>query len=358
MDLKADFTKTFPGGLTIRATLALPLEASGLTVLFGPSGCGKTTVLRCLAGLERPDTGTIMAGEACWFSTGGGHRLPGHQRRIGYVFQESALFPHLGVAGNIAYGLQGWSRADRRQRVEELMEVMGLGALDARRVPDLSGGEQQRVALARALAPRPRLVLLDEPFASLDRLAAEQLRACLRQILHTLEVPAILVTHHPEEALALGDRMLRMAGGRIVQEGTPAEVLSRSGVEAEGQMGAVVRTRVLGKVEGLLHLAAGAVELFAPDPGVPCAEAFACIRGEGVSLERGPHGVMTQRNRIPATITGLEAQGALTRVRLDAGFPFEALITTWACGDLRFEVGERITALVKASAIRVIPIKA
>jgi molybdate transport system ATP-binding protein len=356
MDLKAAFTRTFPGGLTIQAHLELPLGAPGLTVLFGPSGCGKTTVLRCLAGLERPDSGTIMAGPVCWFGAGG-QQLPGHRRRIGYVFQESALFPHLDVAGNIAYGLRDWPRAERLRRVEELVAVMGLAGLSARRVPDLSGGEQQRVALARALAPRPALVLLDEPFASLDRPAAEQLRACLRQILHALEVPALLVTHHPEEALALGDRMLRMELGRIVQEGTPAEVLSRSGLDAEGQMGAVVRTRVLGKVEGLLHLAAGEVELFAPDPGEPCAEAFACIRGEGVSLERGPHGVMTQRNRIPATITGLDAQGALTRVRLEAGFPFEALITTWACGDLRLEVGQRVTALVKASAIRVIPIK-
>jgi molybdate transport system ATP-binding protein len=200
-------------------------------------------------------------------------------------------------------------------------------------------------------------MLLDEPFASLDRAAADQLRHSLRQLLRELAVPALLVTHNPLEALALGDRMLRMEAGRIVEAGAPADLLSRQGGDTAEAIGVVVRTRVLGRVEGLLRLAVGETELLAPDPGGTFAEAFACIRGEGVSLEHGPHGTQTQRNRLRAEIVGVESLGALTRVRLDAGFPFEALITTWACGDLQLGPGQCTTALIKASAIRVIPIE-
>jgi molybdate transport system ATP-binding protein len=262
------------------------------------------------------------------------------------------------VAGNIGYGLQGWPRAERRPRVAELVRLMGLEGIEGRRAAEVSGGQKQRVALARALAPRPRLVLLDEPFASLDRAAADQLRHHLRQILQTLGVPAILVTHDPQEALALGDRMLFMSEGRITREGTPAEVLSVTGDAARAQMGEVLRATVLDRVEGLLRLAVGRAQLFAPDPGGEFREAYACIRGEGVSLERGPHGHLSQRNRLPATIVGIEPLGALCRVRLDAGMPLEALITTWACGDLELAPGQQVHALVKASAIQVIPIEA
>jgi molybdate transport system ATP-binding protein len=357
MGLKARFTKTFPSGPAIEAEFELALGSFGLTVLVGPSGCGKTTVLRCLAGLERPDGGSIQAGGEVWFHPGL-PPLPAARRGIGYVFQESALFPHLSVAGNIGYGLHGWPRAERRARVAELIRLMGLDGLAGRRPGAVSGGEKQRVALARALAPRPRLVLLDEPFASLDRSAADQLRHKLRQILQTLEVPAVLVTHDPQEALALGDRMLLMAQGRIIREGTPAEVLSANGDATQAQMGEVLRAKVLDRVEGLLHLAVGGARLFAPDPGGEFKEAYACIRGEGVSLERGVHGQMSQRNRLPATILRIDPQGALCRVRLDAGMPLEALITTWACGDLELAPGQQVHALVKASAIQVIPIEA
>ncbi|MBI1754482.1 MAG: ATP-binding cassette domain-containing protein [Acidobacteria bacterium] len=363
MELRASFSKTFPGGPTIQAAFQLPLDAFGLTVLFGPSGCGKTTVLRCLAGLEAPEEGLIQAGGETWFQNGRAIRSASG-RNIGFVSQDSALFPHLSVAGNIAYGIRDCSRAEGRRRVAEFIAMMGLEGLADRRPAELSGGQKQRVALARALAPKPRLVLLDEPFVSLDRAAAEQLRHTLRKRLQDLRVPALLVTHDPLEALALGDRMLRMAEGRIVEEGEPALVLSRYGGHGGRagdplgvQMGVVVRTRVLGRVEGLLRLGAGSAELLAPDPGGDFEEAFACIRGEGVALEHGPHGPQTQRNRLVAEIVAIEPLGGLTRIRLDAGFPFEALITTWACQDLKLAQGQTTHALIKASAIGVIPIE-
>jgi molybdate transport system ATP-binding protein len=352
MELTAGFTKTFPGGPSIEAGFSLDLDAFSLTVLFGPSGCGKTTILRCLAGLERPERGRIIAGETTWLDAAAGVSAPARDRRVGFVFQESALFPHLTVRGNIAYGLRGWPRARSRERVDELVALTGLEDLAGRSPRQLSGGQMQRVALARALAPRPGLVLLDEPFASLDRAAREELRHGLRHLLRQLGVPAILVTHDPVDALALGDRMLLMAAGRIQREGPPADVLA----PGEG-LGAVVRGRVTGRIEGLLRIAAGPAELFAPDPGGDLAEVHACIRGEGVSLELGAHGKVTQRNRLAATITGLQEQGALVRVDLDAGFPLHALITRWACWDLRLEAGMAVQARIKASAIQVVPVE-
>jgi molybdate transport system ATP-binding protein len=355
MTLRASFTKSYPRGATVRAELELPLAGPEVTVLYGPSGCGKTTVLRCLAGLERPEAGFIQAGEATWFSAERGIQVPAHRRGIGLVFQDALLFPHLSVEGNIAFGLKGLPRAERARRIATLAGLMGLESLLHRRPRELSGGQKQWVALARALAPRPGLVLLDEPFVSLDRPAAELLRLGLRQILHALGVPAILVTHDPMEALTLGDRMLLMGGGRVLREGAPSLLLPQAGEGEEG-LGTVVRARVAGRTQGLLRLEAGPLELFAPDPGGDFQEAYACIRGEGISLERGPHGALTQRNRAPATILDILPLGALSRVRLDAGVPLEALVTTWACQDLGLEPGQEVHALIKASAIRTIPI--
>jgi molybdate transport system ATP-binding protein len=358
MGLSARFTKTFNGGPAIEAGFELALGSFGLTVLFGPSGCGKTTVLRCLGGLERPDGGHIQAGEETWYDGRTGRHLPAAGRGIGFMFQEPALFPHLSVAGNIGYGLHGRRRAERRARVAELVRLMGLSELAGRRPAEVSGGQKQRVALARALAPWPRLVLLDEPFAALDQAGADQLRHNLRQILQTLAVPTILVTHDPQEALALGDRMLFMKEGRIVLDGAPAEVLSATGNGTRAQIGEVLRARVAGRTEGLLRLEVGPVQLFAPDPGGVFREAYACIRGEVVSLEVGPHGLLSQRNRLAAKVVRIEPHGALLRVHLDAGFPLEAVITTWACADLGLEPGRAVHALIKASAIQVIPIEA
>jgi molybdate transport system ATP-binding protein len=229
--------------------------------------------------------------------------------------------------------------------------------LEHRRPGELSGGQRQRVALARALAPRPRLLLLDEPFASLDRPAAEQLRHELRAILKAEGIPAVLVTHDREDALSLGDRMLRMDAGRILQDGRPEEVLTglAANLEEAGSE-SVALARVVGRREGLLCLEVGSAFLFAPDPGGEFHQARICIRSEGVALERRDGGPASTRNHLQGRIVDLEIRGALARVRLDCGFPLDALITTWACHDLKLALGDQITALVKATAIRVVPI--
>jgi len=353
MRLRADIRKQFESGPCIQATLELDLDRFGITVLFGPSGCGKTTVLRMLSGLERPNAGYIDLDGTHWFRDRS--FVPAQKRKVGHVFQEASLFPHLTVASNIAFGLGRGSA--RRERVVELARRVGLEGLEDRRPSELSGGQKQRVALARALAPRPRLLLLDEPFASLDRPAAEQLRHELRAMLKAEGIPALLVTHDRSDALSLGDRLLRMEAGRIVQEGRPEDVLTGIATNLE-DLGSesVMRAKVVGRKEGLLCLEAGGAQIFAPDPGGDFHEARLCIRSEGVALERPGNRPISARNHLEAVIVDVECRGALTRVRLDCGFPLESLITTWACKDLGLRVGDSITTLVKASAIRVIPV--
>lgn len=209
-ELAAQFAKQFRNGPLVRADLSLPLDRRHVVVLFGPSGCGKTTVLRCLAGLERPDSGSIRAGEQLWFDRASSVCLRPQQRDIGFLFQEYALFPHLSVRSNIAFGLSHLSEPERNSRVEEWLERFRLEGLEKRRPREISGGQQQRVALARALARRPRLLLLDEPLSALDACLRMEVRQQLLENLSELKIPSVLVTHDPDDVKALGDEVIRM----------------------------------------------------------------------------------------------------------------------------------------------------
>ncbi len=207
------------GSHSVLADLDLEVPAGSLTAILGPSGSGKTTLLRLLAGFETPDRGTIRIGEQV-IDAQGTHVHPEH-RRIGYVPQEGGLFPHLSVEANVAFGL---SRAARRQGVADLLDMVGLGEL-ARRYPhQLSGGQQQRVALARALAIKPEIVLMDEPFASLDAHQRAGVREEVGRILRESSTTTLLVTHDQDEALSLADLVAVLRNGRIVQCATPQEL--------------------------------------------------------------------------------------------------------------------------------------
>ncbi len=204
--------------------LGIDLEVRGgeILALLGPSGCGKTTLLRCIAGLERPTSGTIMIGERD-VTTGRG--VPAERRRVGMVFQDGALFPHRSVLDNVSYGIP--RGRDRRDRAFAALRLVGLHDKSARMPGALSGGEQQRVALARALAPGPSVVLLDEPFSSLDAALRVQLRDEVRRMLTGVGVTVIMVTHDQEEAMSFGDRVAVMRSGSIQQLGTPEDVYAR-----------------------------------------------------------------------------------------------------------------------------------
>ena len=350
MELLAAFTRAFERGPEVRGELSLPLGAAALTVLFGPSGCGKTTILRVLAGLDRPQEGSIRAGNETWCDPSRNLFVPAHRRRVGFLAQRPSLFPHLSVEANVAFGA-----ARDPRRVAELLDLVGLGGLARCRPHELSGGQQQRAALARALAPRPRLLLLDEPFAALDADARGDLGARLRETLAATATPALFVTHAREEALALGDWLLLMAGGRIVQDGRPAAVFSRPAAPGLVEPGTVLKVRVRERAHGLARVSAGAAELWAPDLAGLQEWAHATIRPEGVTLEREAPPQGSARNRLAARILALEPEGPLVRVRLDAGFPLEALVTAWASEDLGLAAGQPLTALVKATAIRLTP---
>jgi iron(III) transport system ATP-binding protein len=199
--------------------VSFTLASGTIACLLGSSGCGKTTVLRCIAGFERVAGGEILLNGVV--ASRPGYRLPPESRRIGMVFQDYALFPHLTVAGNIAFGMRGAGKAERGTRVNELLEVVGLGGMAMRYPQELSGGQQQRVALARALAPRPSLMLLDEPFSNLDVEMRERLSIEVRDILKSQRTTAILVTHDQNEAFTFADEIGIMLAGRIAQWATP-----------------------------------------------------------------------------------------------------------------------------------------
>jgi len=208
--LTADFHLTHPRGPTIHGVLEMPALRHSITVLAGPSGGGKTSILRCLAGLERPERGRIVFGGEVWFDADSNTHLSPQQRGIGFVFQDYALFPHLSVAENIAYGLQALPKPLRAGRVDEIIQRFGLEEQRQRRPHQISGGQQQRTALARALVTQPRLLLLDEPLSALDTGLRHDLREELRLHLRALDIPVVLVTHDEAEAQLLADRIVRI----------------------------------------------------------------------------------------------------------------------------------------------------
>jgi molybdate transport system ATP-binding protein len=201
-------------------------SGDGTTALFGPSGAGKTLTLQCLAGLLRPGRGRVVVDGRVLFDAAADVDLPPQARRVGYVFQRQALFPHLTVLDNVAFGLRHLSREERRRRAAAQIERLGLGELAARRPAELSGGQRQRVALARALAPEPALLLLDEPFAALDEPARRVLRRELRGTLAAQPACAVLVTHDLAEAFELGDRIVVLEAGRVIQAAPRGELLT------------------------------------------------------------------------------------------------------------------------------------
>lgn len=358
-ELIAEFEKQFFDGPPIQVRLRRPVDHFSLTVLFGPSGSGKTTALRCLAGLDRPQRGHIRFGDETWFDAKCGILVPPQRRQIGYLFQEYALFPHLTVEHNIGYGIRGIGNAERRTRIAEIMDLLGLAGLEDRYPRQLSGGEQQRVALARALVCRPRLMLLDEPLSALDLPTREQLRHELRHWLSELEVPGIVVTHDRVETLALGDYVIVMDHGCVRQCGPPQDVFS-SPVD-------LVVARIVGvdniesgnvtrMTDGLATIHVGSSELVALSATHVSGQVCVCIRAEDVMLEKGAVARQSSaRNHLVGRIRSLDREGPLVRVGIDCGFPLKALVTYQAWEEMGLCDGMEVTALVKAPAIRLIP---
>jgi iron(III) transport system ATP-binding protein len=213
-----------PQGLAAVDSLSFSLEQGQILALLGPSGCGKTTTLRLIAGFEAPDAGRIMLGSRLVADAGVVAPVPPESRGVGVVFQDYALFPHLTVADNVAFGLHGRPRSERRARVREVLSLVGLGEFGGRYPHELSGGQQQRVATARALAPAPALLLLDEPFSNLDADLRAQMRDEVEKVLRSTGTTAVFVTHDQEEAFTIADQVGVLNHGRLEQLGAPETI--------------------------------------------------------------------------------------------------------------------------------------
>jgi len=304
----------------------------GVAVLFGPSGAGKTLTLQCLAGLIRPDAGRIVVDDHVLFDSAAGVDLPPQQRRVGYVFQGYALFPHLTVGQNVAFGLRDRPRAERLARAAEVMERLGLGGLTHRRTGELSGGQRQRVALGRALAIDPALLLLDEPLSALDAPLRRSLRNELRTILSGWGTAAVLVTHDFTEAYQLADRIVIYENGRVIQSAPRAELLWQPASEAVARImglrnvlqGTVVKAmpdRIQISWRGLMLEAVNSpTRSYLPPPESPIAF---FIRPEYVRLirkDRGAPDAAHHMNLMRGRIVGESDFGMVwsLRLRLDA----------------------------------------
>lgn len=314
-EISAACRRTFSAGADIRATFTISGENGRSTALFGPSGCGKTTCLRLLAGLEIPDAGTIRHGETIWNDVLRKIHVPVQQREIGYLFQDHALFPHLSVAQNTAYGLRGISPAERNRRVTEVLDLVGLADRAASRPHQLSGGQCQRVALARTLVRRPRWILLDEPLSSLDEALRAEVRRELRATLRAWQVPSILVTHDRRELEETADDIIVMDAGAILQSGPLAEVMA-SPVS-------LAAARVLG-FENIHALAA-----LPPGPWWDAAggSAHLVFRAEDAWLAPAQSPAGSAEFSFPGVVRSVLGEGALVRIRVDVGVLLDAVIS-------------------------------
>ena len=317
-----DVRKRF-GDVVALDGVGVAVDEGETVALLGPSGCGKTTLLRVVAGLERPDTGTVVAGGRVL--TGPDVFVPGEHRGLGMVFQDWALFPHLTVGGNVAYGLPRHER--KGPKVGEALALVGLEELADRMPSTLSGGQQQRVALARMLVRRPGIVLLDEPFSNLDAALRTQLRSEVSHLLARLGVATVFVTHDQEEACALGDRLVVLRDGRVVQEGTPSDVYARPATPwVAGFLGDA--NLVPGMADGR--------EASTPMGRVPLAgdahgEVAVLVRPEWVAVEAGGAGEIVEH----------EYQGPSTTYLVRLGEGPVVRVREW--GPPRLRAGERVT---------------
>ncbi|MBI4444705.1 MAG: molybdenum ABC transporter ATP-binding protein [Acidobacteria bacterium] len=356
--ISATLIKRYSSGFLLDCRFEAPIDSAKVTALFGPSGAGKTSVLRCLAGLEPLSSGKITFGEDVWNDVAAGIFVPPQKRRIGYVFQDYALFPHLTVEGNVGYALRHLPRPERHRRIEEMLALLKIEKLARRYAGELSGGEQQRVALARALVRAPRLLLLDEPLTAVDEPTRQLLRTELRGLLKKLGIPAVLVTHDWTEALALGDRLVVISAGRILQCGTPQDVFSRPAhVDVAAALGteSVETGEVMRRHEGMLEVRAGKTLLHVADRGGDYRSVYVCIRAEDVTLEIGAPIQSSARNHLQGTVVDITPRGLGVLVELDVGIRLFASITRQALHDLHLAPGSSVAASVKASAIHLIP---
>ncbi len=340
------------------------VEPGQVLVLFGPSGAGKSTTLRAIAGLLRPVRGHVEVGGQVVYDGDDGTWVPTHKRRLGYLTQQYHLFPHLKVAANIAFGLPDHNSTVGRERVSELSSLFELEGLEERYPWELSGGQQQRVALARALASRPAILLLDEPFGSLDAELRRTLHRELRSMLVQSPVPVMLVTHDREEALALGDSVQVVNEGRTLVTGNPLEVLGQPGQGRVARLVGVENLFDLRVVErnsrdGTMTCVGPGLQLEVPldsrTSGKSSLEGdqdrvTVAIRASDIILAKEELAESSARNRLPGEVVSVESRPPGYAVTLNCGQHLRCHITGAALEEMGIQTGQRLWAVFKASS--------
>ena len=358
MSLHAVLSRRLSSAFRLDVDIHVP---SGITILFGPSGSGKSTVLRCIAGLARADTGRISLNDLVLFDSEQAVDLPPRHRHVGMVFQQLALFPHLTVAGNIAYGLHRLPAGERQRRVEAIAGSFHIVDILHRRPGQISGGERQRTALARTLVTEPSALLLDEPLTALDHRIQSLIIEDLRRWNEARHIPVLYVTHAHREVYALGERVVVMDLGRIVATGTPHQVLEHP---AAG---------ILAELAGFENLLSGQVVGRHPDAGtmrvqldrstvsleVPLTDAViedrvtVAIRAGDILLADLPAVGISARNVLEGRIETLQRQGPAVVARIAAGASFVVHVTPASTEDLHLAPGSRVWLIIKTYSCRI-----
>lgn len=329
--------------------------APGITILFGPSGAGKTTLLDCIAGLTVPEAGKIEVGKTLFFDSQRAINLPAQKRRVGYVFQDLALFPHLTVTANIAYGLAGLPESERRSRTGAILESFRISHLRDRKPGEISGGEGQRVALARALVADPCLLLLDEPLAALDTPTKSKIMDDLRAWNREHRIPIFYVTHSRDEVFALGEHVIVLENGQILAWGTPHEVMTAPRQETVAQLAgfenifdAVVVATHENRGTMTCRIADSDVELETP---LVRAETGSALRvgiraGDILLATVRPEG-LSARNIIQGRLVSLEQRDVIVTARVDCGVEMEVHLTLAARDALQLQTDMGVWLIVK-----------
>ena len=349
------------GGFVLDVEFAAP---PGVTILFGASGSGKTQTLLSVAGLTRPDEGLITVQGETLFDSSRGFHLPVSRRRVGYVFQSLALFPHMTARANVEFAAHDLPRRERRERATALLERFGVGHTAERRPREISGGEAQRVALARALASEPRLLLLDEPLSALDEPVKLSIMSDLREMNRRLRLPILYVTHSRDEALALGERALVFERGRIVAEGEPHEVFGSpaslgvarlAGVENIFEGVVLSRNESAGtmlvELVGVESVASCSVEVPLGRAGVGGRVTIAVRSGDVLLATVEPRGI-SARNILRGRVSQIERRSTETLVRVESGVVWAASVTRRSLEELSIEVGRTVWLAFKTYSCR------
>lgn len=328
---------------------------SGITILFGPSGSGKTTLLDCIAGLIRPDAGRIATAENGLFDSAAGIDLPSQRRKVGYVFQDLALFPHLSVESNVEYGISSLETRERKQRSSAILESFRIANLRSRRPGQISGGERQRVALARALVIDPRILLLDEPLAALDAATKSKIVEDLRAWNQEHRIPLVYVTHSREEVFALGERVIVLDKGRAIAQGTPHQVMTVPRQETMAQLAGfenIFDATVIAAHEErgtmVCQLVGSKVELETPLVRAEVGSTLKVAIGAGdILLASSEPSGLSARNILPGKIVSMAQRDVIVAVKVDCGVEMEVHLTLAARDSLQLRAGSQVWLIVK-----------